>query len=953
MEQTKHSFLTKCANFFRNIAKKIGNFPLWLADHPTVSLCASAFFVPFILCACMYFLKGTYPFGDGSVLVLDLNAQYVSFYEEIQDILRGDGSLIYTWQRALGGEFLGILAYYVASPFLILLLLFPSGSILGAIFFIFLCKAGACGATMAFYLSRRYPNRDTLPIVLFSSMYALCAYAVVHMHNSMWIDALIYLPLLIYGIEELITRRRGILFSCMLALTILSNFYIGYMVCIFTAVYFFYAYFGKDERNPLKEKQHFLRSLGRIILYSAVAIAIAAAIILPAYYSLQLGKSDFTTPSYEMKQNYNFLELLGKLFPGSYDSVRPEGMPFIYAGTLSLILVPFYFICRRVSVREKIAGGLLIGFFFVSFNLSLVDLVWHGFQFPNWLNHRYSFLLVFFLVLFAYRAFSELEHISYRHLLCVCAVETLVLFFLEQTSEAFREFAFVWVSLACIALFVLVLYALKHEKCARFARPFLCVAVSLELCLVGLLNLGLLDEDVVFTDRSNYIAFQERVAPITEKVLASDPSFYRMEKTISRMKNDIMQFNMNGLSNSTSTLHKKALTFLNRMGLISTANWSEYRGGNPLSDSLLGLKYIISDKPLNESFYQLYESDPEHGMYAYYNPYALSVASAVHPMFAEMVWSDESKINYNNNIDHYESACVLLNAMTSSMLGQDPDAPTAFFKGISHKIQYKNIDHVYDANFNGLYGIFPTDDGRCSITFSFVVPDENPVYLFLPIYEGYRREGDVLVTRGNGDTYDWEIKTVYQERTDCILNLGQFKEGETIRVKITPKDGEMYFASGEQFFFSLDTEAVKSAMLSLQQTQMQITDFSDTYLKGTISVSDDRTLLYTSIPYDKNWHVYIDGVECETFETAEALVGANLTPGEHEIELRYIAREFYLGLGISGIGIAALIGLGLWEHFREKKSQKDYALFSPSIPAPQDEPKDPNESESPPLEDKT
>ncbi len=937
MKETKTSFSARSRLFFGNIAKKIRLFPQWLNRHPTLLLCASAFLIPFVLCACMYFLKGSFPFGDGSVLVLDLNAQYVSFYEEMQDILRGDGSIIYTWQRALGGEFLGILAYYVASPFLFLLLLFPSGAILDAIFLIFLCKAGACGATMAFYLSRRHPNPDSLPILLFSSMYALCAYGVVHMHNSMWIDALVYLPLLVYGIEELITRRRGILFAIMLSLTVLANFYIGYMVCIFTAIYFFYAYFGRENCNPQKEKLHFLRSLGRIALYSAVALAIAAVIILPAYYSLQLGKSDFTTPSYELTQNYTFLELLGKLFPGSYDSVRPEGMPFLYAGTLSLIFVPFYFICRRVSTREKIAGGVMISLFFISFNLSLVDLVWHGFQFPNWLNHRYSFLLVFFLVLFAYRAFCELDFISYRHILAVCAIETLVLFFIEQTSDKFHEFAFVWVSLACIAIFVLVLYALKHEKCARFARSVLCVAVSLELCLVGLLNLALLDEDVGFTSRSNYIAFQNKVTPITEQVLASDPSFYRMEKTISRMKNDIMQFNMNGLSNSTSTLHAKALIFLNRMGLISTANWSEYRGGNPLSDSLLGLKYIISDKPLNENFYQLYATDPENGMYAYYNPYALSVAAAVSPVFKDMVWSDETKLDYNHNIDNYESACVLLNAMTSAMLGQDPDNPTDFFVGLEHKILYKNTDHLYDSNFNGMYGIFPTADGRCSITFSFTVPDENPVYLFLPIYEGYRREGDILITRGNGDTYDWEFDTVYQERTDCILQLGQFNAGETIRVRITPKDGEMYFASGEQFFFSLNTDAVKAAMQSLQQTQMHITEFSDTSLKGTITVSDDRTLLYTSIPYDKNWRVYLDGVECETFETAEALVGAVLTVGEHEIELRYVAKEFSSGLAIAAGGIFALIGLGIWEHYRDKKSQKAHALCPPALPLPEEE----------------
>ncbi len=928
----------KLRSFFAFFRRKCVDLRDGIRRRPTISLCALAFFIPFLLCACMYFLKGSYPFGEGSVLVLDLNGQYVYFYEEMQDIFRGQSSFIYTWQRALGGEFLGMLAYYVASPFLLLVLLFPSGYILDAIFLIFLCKAGVAGATMAFYLHRRYPNKDTLPILLFSSMYALSAYAVVQMHNSMWIDALIYLPLLIYGMEELIARRRGVLFATMLGLTLLANFYIGYMVCIFCFFYFFYAFFGRDDHNPLCETKHFLRSILRVAIYAAIGIAIAAAIILPAYYSLQFGKTDFTSPSYEIKQNYNFLEILAKLFPGSYDTVRPEGLPFIYCGTLTLILLPFYFISQKVKVREKIAGAAMIGFFFISFNLSVVDLVWHGFQFPNWLNHRYSFLLTFFFVLFAYRAFCEIEAFSYRHMLVVISIETLVLLLVSQTTDRFNDFAFVWASLACIGLFVLVLYALKHESCRRFARGLLCGAVSLELCLIGLLNLGMLDDDVGFTTRTNYMDFQARVTPITNHVLNSDPSFYRMEKTITRMKNDIMQFNMRGLSNSTSTLNAKALTLLNRMGLVATSNWSEYRGGNPLTDSLLGLKYVISDRPLNENFYSLYAKDETAGLYAYYNPYALSVAGAVSPNFKDLVLTDSSKKDYNQNIDNYESACVMLNAMTSAMLGKNPDRPTNYFIPLTHRFTNKGnpYDHVYSDSYSGLFGVFPTENGDCLIQFSFTAPDENPVYLFLPIYEGYRREGSLKITRGNGTEHDCAYKTVYHEQSDCLIELGSFNANERITITIEATQGEMYFASGENYFFSLNTEAVKEALLSLQQTQMQITEHSDTRLFGKISASADRTMLYTSIPYDANWHIYIDGVEIPTYESAEALLAADISAGEHTIELRYIHRQFYLGLGISAGGIAALIGLAFLEKFREKKWQQKRALTAASLPPPEE-----------------
>ena len=137
-----------------------------------------AFFIPVVLFYLVYlFSQGLYPFGDGTVLVLDLNGQYVSFYEGLHDILRGEADLLYSFSRNLGGEFLGIYDYYVASPFAMLLALFPERFMLEALLILFLIKAGMCGLTMGIYLHKHTegePNR--LSVVTFSVMYAMCSY---------------------------------------------------------------------------------------------------------------------------------------------------------------------------------------------------------------------------------------------------------------------------------------------------------------------------------------------------------------------------------------------------------------------------------------------------------------------------------------------------------------------------------------------------------------------------------------------------------------------------------------------------------------------------------------------------------------------------------------------------------------------------------------------------------
>ena len=100
-----------------------------------------AFSLPALLMLFHYFAMEVWPFGDSSVLVLDLNGQYVYYFEALRDIIREGQSLIYNWSRSLGGEFMGIFAYYLASPFSVLVALFPEGYITEALLTIFVLKS--------------------------------------------------------------------------------------------------------------------------------------------------------------------------------------------------------------------------------------------------------------------------------------------------------------------------------------------------------------------------------------------------------------------------------------------------------------------------------------------------------------------------------------------------------------------------------------------------------------------------------------------------------------------------------------------------------------------------------------------------------------------------------------------------------------------------------------------
>ena len=173
---------------------------LFRGERSYLGIC---FILPVIIMWIIYICMQVFPFGEESVLVLDLNGQYVYFFEELKNIIYGDGSLLYSFSRPLGGEFFGIFAYYLSSPFSFIVALFPASYMTEALLIMFLLKTGCCGLTFGVYIDATR-KRNPVSTVLFSAMYALCGYAVVMQHNTMWIDNLILLPIIMLGIENLI-----------------------------------------------------------------------------------------------------------------------------------------------------------------------------------------------------------------------------------------------------------------------------------------------------------------------------------------------------------------------------------------------------------------------------------------------------------------------------------------------------------------------------------------------------------------------------------------------------------------------------------------------------------------------------------------------------------------------------------------------------------------------------
>ncbi len=862
------------------------------------------FGIPAGIMLLIHFGLKVYPFGESSVLVLDLNAQYVYYFEALRDIISGEGSFLYSFGRTLGGEFMGIFAYYLASPLSFIVALFPKEMITEALLTMIALKTGLCGLTFGIYIHKTR-KRNPIATVVFSTLYALTAYGVVYQHNTMWIDNVILLPLILLGIEEMIRHGKYKLFVITLSMAVLSNFYIGYMTCLFVAVYFFYAYFSRtpEERNPLGVKHHFAKSFGRIALFSVIVIAISAIILLPAYYSLSFGKTTFSTPKYTMDSKFDLLDALSMMFFGSYDTVRPEGLPLLYSGMLTFMLLPLYFFAPHVKTREKLASGALIGFFFFSFNGSLLDLVWHGFQRPNWLNYRYSFMLCFMMILFAYKAFEKIREIGYRYCIASVGVISMILIILQKMEYAnIRDFATVWASLIFLGVYLCILRAssMPQKETRKTAALVLAIVVALEVFCAGYLNLKFLDADVIISSRTKYREFVDRVDPVAERIEENDDSFYRTEKLFYKKVNDNLALGMRGVSHSTSTLHADVIKMFNRLGYASKSHWTKYIGSTPVTDAIISMKYIIAEKddtvsPLYEPFFT-HEDD----LTVYKNPYSLSLAFGVSDALREFDLYSE---DYRNPFQRMNG---LLTAMTAAESTVD-----AFVPVDDVELSTSNCK-VSLVSGHKKYALDGASTGK--VTFTFTAPKDGLIYYFFP--SDYPREVDVYVNNLADGTF-------YGNESFAIGVIGPVKQGEKIMMDLSLKKEEVYLATNTPYFYTLDEATFKDAYAALSASQLQIDSFTDDSFYGSIRAAEGQTLVFTSIPYDKGWVVKVDGKETPITEVLGALMAFSVPDaGEHTVSLEYKPACVKHGAILSITGVTAFAGICVGEWIIKKNKKK-------------------------------
>lgn len=874
-----------------------------------------SFLLPVAILFVSYIIFQVWPFGERSVLSLDLNAQYVYYYDYMYDVFAGKESLFYSWSRNLSGEFMGIIGYYLASPFNFLVWIYPREMITEGLMTMMLAKAGAAGLSCAFFL-RNHRSCDRMTTVLFSVMWALCGFFIVQTMNPMWLDGLVALPLVAMGVERICDKRKFLLYVVSLVYIFVANFYIGYMTGIFSALYFLWYLASGRSKN-----RHVGEYCGSVLMYgggSVCAILMSCFMLLPVYKSLSNGKFEFSDPDYSLAENFNIADIFIKLFPTEYDTVRMEGMPILYCGTLALVCAVMYFTCRRFTARERISSGVLLGMMVLFMYIRPLDMLWHGGQMPNWLPYRYSFMISFLLIVFGAEAFGKIRKIPGRSFATAFVILLAMLLYadLADDNEHYEPVLTIVVPLLILAAVLILAWVYRKYGAKKPA----CIALAAFVCAEAGLNtaqsLYQMHDDIVFSTRESYRWDIPLTREVTDQIHEMDDGFYRMEKTFHRCVNDPIALRMYGMSHSSSTLNAKSIELLKSLGFSGREHYTRYDGATLLTDDIFGVKYVLATDQRTVPYTETIPVETDTAIKVYKNDDALPVAYL----------ADESIIGFN--MDEYSpfQAQNKLAVMLSGNKG------TAVFKAIDDvEFDSENIriGSTTDAHYSYKKS---NEDADAWVEYTITAQADGPIYMFLPTK--YERETQLYVNdiyRGNYFLYE----------NHSIEYLGTYEKGQQLRVKLKLLDKAVYYTNA--WFYYID-----QSILDKFDTTMQGLNAATTVTRtggSTLTIDVDAAkdcALFTTIPLEEGWTATIDG-EPVSLKTclSKSLICLQVSEGKHTIVLDFKPAGLSTGLLLTAagmIGLAVMIVLCDYLSRKERKApEAEQTEAEPDVTEPNDE----------------
>ncbi len=873
----------------------------------------AAFAVPVIFIIAAFIFTGIEPFGEYSFFTSDMQRQYFDLTAVFADKLKNGGNPFVSYGAGLGMNLYAWAAYILFSPFNLLFLLFDHKDYSAVYTVIYAAKLGMTGLFAAVYFNNSGLMRmDKRVTVAFSALYSLCMFNMMCCINVMWLDNAALLPLCFLFTEKITEKYNIFYFTPIYFLCVVTNYYLAYITGVMCFIYFIYYCIAAEKALKSALKAFLLLAVSAVI-----ALCMAAFVLVPISSAiLQLYVSPFTVSQNSGLIAFAPKEVLHGIFYISKET--PDGTVLdIFSGYAPVFFVLTFIFSKAAAKKERIASLCIVLFFILCHIFAPLYKIMHFMRMPSGFDSRFSYGSAFICLVISARLIMKKDKLQRRD-----TVVSFICFAAGLGVSLINKMSFFYILHFATGALFLAVYTVILIKCRKknALNIYLGAAVLCEAFLLAAAGLGCMYGNVYTkADNIDYIAKAKKVFKVIEE---KDSGFYRAYDANNFNDNSQLSIGYNSICGFSSLINQNAAQFMSLLGVhtISDNKNIMSRDNCIFTDSFFDIKYIAATG--ND-----YKTTDINGNAVYY-------------LTGGRLLSDNyEKIYKENDCEIYRNKTafpLMFKASEASINCAENFYKENFFTGI-----FKNHEMLINSVLDGSYTLYSMERfDNCEKLNCELKPYDQMTQALMrtsaadgEIYTDDINKAGVLVYSFNvkeaGEYYtNFYFKNSIEDiagsaysiiingvpywpdylRDDIINDLGWFDKGDNINIKIVSLKNGLKMA--EPCLLKMDTAAFNDAAAKIQANGLKnIREENDVILAE--SDFDKDSFVFTTLAFDKGFHVFIDGRETEKILTASALLGYKVPAGRHKIEIKYTSNGFKEGVIISLISMCAYIILVL------------------------------------------
>lgn len=811
----------------------------------------------------IFLKKEIFPFGSNSLIWSDMHDQITAFYYHFYDSFVGNNSLFINFSTSGGANFLGIMAYYIISPFNFILFLFDRDKIYLAVSLIVVLKVLASVLTSLYFIRYYFKKIPWVLSVTLALLYGFSGYTMSMHIITPWMDAYYMFPLILIGLKKVLDLENPFFYILTLTVSIILCFYISYMIVIFiffSSLIYILVYKNKEERRKA------IVSLG---ITTILALLLSLFVVYPTY---------------------NEISMSSRLASNTGSLLNSKTGPIIdktsFFTSSALYVVAVILLLLKYKETKKTLSWYLPTFLIVliPYIIEVVNKIWHYGTYA-FFPYRFGFISVFMLLIGACLYFNKYLKEGNKpspkakiiiSLLTIFA-SFLIIFITNHFYQRFQEqinhltiskdkLLIILLMIMMLLTMTVIFAALKFVGKNLYTYVTILIISTINITAVSFLYFGI-DFD------------QKRLTTVYKDLQAIEKDY--QEKDYFRVKNislkpitnNGMVMRYHNLDHFTSLTDGSNLTTLKLLGYNSV--WTKIYSSfaTEFTDLLLANKYLLKDIDDNKNYHN-YKYQKTYGNYDFY----ISDLDISYGYFLE------SNPSIKNDKDTFEIQNKIYQSISS-----DKDLFKIYndFKEENLKISKEKDLTNYKVLDKDLYSYLEKD---------IKITGTETIYLNL-YYSLNNMENTRILELFDIYVNDkLFIKNFPDSDITGTLNLGTYKN-ETVKVRIVIKD-------------SLKLKNISIGVMN----QEKLKDFAKTYkidskidfVKNKIKLnvkSPDEKLLFIPITYNEGYSVKVNGKTCEIVKVFDNYLGVKVEEGTNEIEFTFIPPKLKTSMIISFIAL--------------------------------------------------